>query len=194
MADVLAHPLTAPTQAGPSTHWSKNYRAVFSPMMLLLLVSSFTRQNSERMLTLRLINNNYNYTNASSYVIQFGHSPTREVWTQVEAVDVYHLSGWGFVFPKVNAEFHKIHCLEKSPSSVFIVSVFFWGLLTVAPLAFYFSEVRTKQPTSAASLQNAITIWPSGTKTWLFGPEQWQRARFWRKDFLWLPHDSDGAL
>lgn len=92
MADVLAHPLTAPTQAGPSTHWSKNYRAVFSPMMLLLLVSSFTRQNSERMLTLRLINNNYNYTNASSYVIQFGHSPTREVWTQVEAVDVYHLS------------------------------------------------------------------------------------------------------
>lgn len=47
----------------------------------------------------------------------------------------------------------------------------------MASLAFYFSEVRTKQPTSAANLQKAITFRPSGTKACFFGLEQWQRAR-----------------
>lgn len=42
--------------------------------------------------------------------------------------------------------------LDKFPGSVFIVSVFLEIKLNVALLEFYFTEVRTKQPTFAADL------------------------------------------
>lgn len=75
-----------------------------------------------------------------------------------------HLSGWGLAAPEVNIAFYPIHCLDKSPDSVFIVSAFFEVNLTVALLAFYFTEVRTKQPTFVADLWKAIIIRPSGKK------------------------------
>lgn len=106
---------------------------------------------------------------------------------------LYHLSGWGLAAPEVNIAFYPIHCLDKSPDSVFTVSFSFEVSLTVALLAFYFTEVRTKQPTFVADLWKAIIIRPSGKKHFL-GLEQQLTASFWRVNFLQLPHDSDSVL
>lgn len=68
--------------------------------------------------------------------------------------------------------------LDKFPGSVFIVSVFLEIKLNVALLEFYFTEVRTKQPTFAADLWKAVIIRPSGGKKAFLVLEQWLKALF----------------
>lgn len=103
------------------------------------------------------------------------------------------LTAWGLVRQSWVKRSHWSHSFHKSPDSVFIISVFFEINLTVAFLEFYLTEVRTKQPTFAADLWKAIIIRPSGKKAFL-ALQEWLRARSWRIDFLWLPHDSDSAV